>query len=116
AAELATTSALAHDKLQAAVVHNTTGSATQGAQGISIYFPRVTAQYFTAYNNVPGMERWRSLIKAYHGLSGADPTFTNPGKVANVAPSNGTLVVQGQLAADGINSVVWASLTYGVYD
>ncbi|HSI04320.1 MAG: clostripain-related cysteine peptidase [Myxococcota bacterium] len=103
------------DAVQAAVLNRTSGSATATATGISVYWPPYRTLYDDAYDNVPAIGIWRTLLTAVQeaGASNTNaPTFVSP--TAAMSATAGGVRLTGNLATGTQTSVVAEGMYYGL--
>jgi hypothetical protein len=80
-----------------AVVDKVDGQATQGATGLSIYFPPQPQYYVQDYDEIVTDGNWGAFLTAYYGAGNAIPTESQPTSAGDAALSfdDDGLVIRG---------------------
>jgi hypothetical protein len=99
--------------IDAAVLNKIDGQATQGATGMSIYFPPVQDVFNPEYTGVTAAGTWIDFLNSYYATgqaSGGTPEFLSP--QADFQFANGGLVIGQQVVSDP-NQITDLLITYG---
>jgi hypothetical protein len=108
-----------HGALDDAVLDQVTGDANAGAGGLSIYFPAVDELYDDGYDDIVGVDAWRSFVEDFHQAGNAlttPPSFSDPNGRATVGRSGTGLSVSGRLLPGSFDNVASATLDFGLTD
>jgi hypothetical protein len=99
--------------VQGVVAYKVNGSVYANATGLSIYFPSAAAYYVSAvYDPLPGMDSWRTFLRAYYGAGAAAvvPAFAR----ATYNATSTAVTLDGILTAGSLPNVTTATLVYGL--
>jgi hypothetical protein len=105
--------------LDDAVVDQVTGEANAGAGGLSIYFPVMDELYDDSYDDIVGVDAWRSFVGDFHQAGNAlttPPVFSDPNGRATIGRSSTGLSVSGRLLPGSFDNVASTTLDFGVTD
>ncbi|HUR78649.1 MAG TPA: clostripain-related cysteine peptidase [Acidimicrobiales bacterium] len=106
------------DAIDAAVVELVTGAATEGATGLSIYFPPVAELTAEGYAEIGGADAWRGFLTAFHEAGESIPKRELPDFVsdegAEVALDEDGAVISGAFEEAGADNLVEAIVSYAV--
>jgi hypothetical protein len=88
-----------------AVVDKVDGQATQGATGLSIYFPPQPEYYVQDYDEIVTDGQWGQFLTAYYGAGQAIPTDEKPASSGDAALSfeDDGLVIRGSFGVPAAN-------------
>jgi hypothetical protein len=103
--------------VSAAVVYHVEGAAKASAKGLAIYFPPTQASYLAGYDAIPGMDDWRTFLRAYYASIGTGAGSTKPAFVSGsgtLSPTHASVVVEGTVSASTLSSLVAAYIQYGL--
>jgi hypothetical protein len=99
--------------IDAAVLNKIDGPATQGATGLSIYFPPQQAAFNDEYTGVTAAGTWIEFLDSYYATGqagGGTPEFASPTAQSQFA--NGGFVIGQQIVSD-LNQITDAYISYG---
>ena len=119
--ELAAAARAAREALDDIVVANTTGPATSGASGLSIYFPEFEREFRQGYLFLEGVPAWPDVLSAFYQAGEQIPADERPefveidDETAFFFDDDG-LNLFASLGDTPIDSIVDASIFYGVVE
>lgn len=98
--------------ISGAVLYQVKGTATASATGLSIYLPPASLYYEANYDSLPGMDAWRSFVKAYYAAAATAtaPTFAS-GAYNATSPA---VYLDGLLTPGSLSTASTATLVYGL--
>ena len=104
-----------------AVVYKVEGQATQGATGLSVYFPPQLEYFSQSYTYLPGSYHWSQFLEAYYGAGAAipedeQPKFLNADGAAEVGFDDYGLWITGTFDSAAADNVSEAWIEYGIVD
>lgn len=105
--------------LNDAVLDKVEGQATQGATGLSIYFPPAAALFNDAYNEVSSTEAWSGFLTSYYGAGAAIPAEQQPefsSEQAEVSFDEDGLNITGTFDIAAQDNLAEATISYGIVE
>lgn len=96
-----------------AVAYKVNGSAYTRATGMSIYFPPSSAYYDSAvYDSLPGMDSWRTFVKAYYAAASTAVVPAFAAGTYNATTADVTM--DGLLTPGSLANVTSSSIVFGI--